>query len=47
MVQKVQKMVLEDDSLPSAKNDNGYEPDQEYFRSYSHFSIHHEMLSVR
>lgn len=50
MKEKAQKLILGDDldgneknTLVSAHNPN---VDEGYFNTYSHFAIHHEMLTV-
>lgn len=48
MREKVQKFILNDDLNGKEKNTlvNAHNPDEGYFNTYSHFAIHHEMLTV-
>lgn len=49
MTEKAQKLILGDDldgkenTIVNANNSNA---DEGYFNTYSHFAIHHEMLTV-
>lgn len=50
MTEKARKLVLDDDSdenntVVSSGNSN-CNVDKSYFNTYSHFAIHHEMLTV-
>lgn len=50
MQQKVQRLVLDDDTDDSPRkrmNSEGVVDDEGYFNTYSHFAIHHEMLTVK
>lgn len=50
MKEKAQKLILGDDLDEKEKNAlvNAHNPnaDEGYFNTYSHFAIHHEMLTV-
>lgn len=50
MKEKAQKLILGDDLDEREKNApvNAHNPnaDEGYFNTYSHFAIHHEMLTV-
>lgn len=48
MKEKAQKLILGDDLDEKEKNVpvNASNVDEGYFNTYSHFAIHHEMLSV-
>lgn len=49
MTKKAQKLVFdEDDDKPKERcvKSIGTNSDQGYFNTYSHFAIHHEMLTV-
>ena len=51
MTKKAQKLVFDEDiTLPKEKErcvkNVGSNSDQGYFNTYSHFAIHHEMLTV-
>lgn len=50
MKEKAQKLILGDDLDGKEKNTlaNAHNPnvDEGYFNTYSHFAIHHEMLTV-
>lgn len=49
MTEKAQKLVLDNDldknTFSSSENSN-CNVDKGYFNTYSHFAIHHEMLTV-
>lgn len=50
MKEKVQKLILGDDLDEKEKNvpvnPRNLNADEGYFNTYSHFAIHHEMLTV-
>lgn len=48
MQKKVQNLIIEDDvDIPKRLlNSTGVLNDDGYFNTYSHFAIHHEMLTV-
>lgn len=50
MTKKAQKLVFDEDDLPKSKDrcvkKVSSNSDQGYFNTYSHFAIHHEMLTV-
>lgn len=48
MKEKAQKLILGDDLDEKEKNVsvNASNADEGYFNTYSHFAIHHEMLTV-
>ena len=50
MTKKAQKLVFDEDEITKPKDrcvkNVGAKSDQGYFNTYSHFAIHHEMLTV-
>jgi len=46
MKEKAQKLILGDDLDEREKSVHNSNADEDYFNTYSHFAIHHEMLTV-